>query len=130
MQIEERNYDIYNPDNQFLRYKHMMNSQFYNSQANSVGYQQTIKTDEQRYGEIYGDTKKRYDVPKHFKLAELSAKQREDALRAFSSSQQPGTNTKEIDMDPWQRRHLKPQTVSIYQVPQKPQPEPVGPPKP
>lgn len=61
----------------------MMNSQFYNSQANSVGYQQTLKTDEQRYGEIYGDTKKRYDVPRHFKLAELSAKQREDALRAF-----------------------------------------------
>ena len=68
----------------------MMNSQFYNSQANSVGYQQTIKTDEQRYGEIYGDTKKRYDVPKHFKLAELSAKQREDALRAFQQSQQSG----------------------------------------
>ena len=37
-QIEERNYDLNNPDNQFLRYKHMMNSQFYNAQANSVGY--------------------------------------------------------------------------------------------
>lgn len=77
-----------------------------------MGYQQTIKTEQQRYGEIYGDTKKRYEVPKHFKLAELSAKQREDAMRQFSLSQQPGN--KEIDLDPLQRRHLKPQTVSIY----------------
>ena len=59
----------------------MMNSQFYNPQANSVGYQQSVRTEEQRYGEIYGDTKKRYDVPNQFKLAELQAKQREEALR-------------------------------------------------
>lgn len=87
----------------------MMNSQFYNSQANSVGYQQTINDvdADRRYGEIYGDTKKRYEVPQHFRLAELSAKQREDALRAFKQ-QQEGPLVKEIDMDPLQRRHLKP----------------------
>ena len=36
-QIEDRNYDIKNPDTQYLRYKQMINSQYYNLQANSGG---------------------------------------------------------------------------------------------
>ena len=42
-QIEQRNYDLLNPDNQYLRYKHLMNSQYYNLQANTQGYQQATQ---------------------------------------------------------------------------------------
>lgn len=35
-QIQLRNFDLKHPDTQYLRYKHLMNSQFYNLQANST----------------------------------------------------------------------------------------------
>ena len=37
-EIEMRNYDLMNQDNQYLRYKHLMNSQYYNMQVNSQGF--------------------------------------------------------------------------------------------
>ena len=57
----------------------MMNSQYYNDQANSQGFQQST-LNETRYGELAGDTKKHYEgVPATFKVAELAAKQRLEA---------------------------------------------------
>lgn len=61
----------------------MMNSQYYNSQANSQGFQQSTMQ-ESRYGELYGDTKKNYEgVPTTFKVSELAAKQRYEAQAAL-----------------------------------------------
>lgn len=39
-QIQMRNFDLTNPDTQYLRYKHLMSSQYYNLQANSGGFGQ------------------------------------------------------------------------------------------
>jgi hypothetical protein len=33
-----------------------------------------------KYGGLYGETKKVYEIPRHFKLSELQQKQREEAL--------------------------------------------------
>ena len=71
-QIHERNYDIKNPDTQYLRYKQLINSQYYNLRANSEGQQDLLLNDpSSKYGAIYGQTKKVYEVPNHFKLSEL-----------------------------------------------------------
>ena len=45
-----------------------MNSQYYNLQANSAG---ANNPDYETYGELYGDSKKVYEVPRHFKLSVL-----------------------------------------------------------
>jgi len=60
--IQDRNYDLHDPDNQLLRYRHMMNSQYHNSQANSISYNQSVMDQKNRYGELAGDTKKHYDM--------------------------------------------------------------------
>jgi hypothetical protein len=42
--------------------------------------------EQSRYGEIYGGTKKNYNPPQHFKLSELKAQQREEAMRQFRAT--------------------------------------------
>ena len=64
-----RDYDLKNPDTQYLRYKQLMNSQFYNLQANTTNFEQPGIRD--NYGGLYGETKKVYEVPQHFKLKEI-----------------------------------------------------------
>lgn len=125
-QIEERNFDINNPDTQYLRYKQMINSQYYNLQANSGGQQasENARDTRSRYGAIYGDTKKTFEVPHHFKLSEIQAKQRSQAMQNFN----PGAP--DVQLDPTQQRMLKPHTVSIYSIPENQAPQRIEPNRP
>ena len=52
-----------NPDTQYLRYKQLMNSQYYNLNANT-----TMPEEEKagRYGGIYGDSRKVYELPSRY----------------------------------------------------------------
>ena len=132
-QIEERNYDLFNPDNQYLRYKQMMNSQYYNATANSQGFQQQMNQGlpDAWYGELAGDTKKKYEgVPATFKVSELAAKQKIEAAMAMRQTTAGRGMSSEPELDATQQRMLKPQTVSIYQLPQNPKQDPARPPKP
>lgn len=62
-EIGIRNFDLRNPDTQYLRYKQLMNSQYYNLNANT-----TLPDEEKagRYGGIYGDSKKVYELPSRY----------------------------------------------------------------
>lgn len=71
-----------------------------------------------RYGETAGDTKKNYDIPQHFKLSEIAARQKAEALALMR--QQANPMQQSVQLDAAQQRCLKPQTVSIYQLPQNP----------
>jgi hypothetical protein len=102
----------------------MMNSQYYNAQANSQGFQQSTLHDS-RYGELAGDTRKHYEgVPATFKVAELQARQRVEAQAALARKDSAGPH-----LDAAQQKTLRPATVSIYQLPQNPKPEPARPPR-
>ena len=91
-----------------------MNSQYYNLQANSVAQEGDGAAEGARYGQQYGETRTVYAVPTHFKLSEIQAKQREEAVKEVrDKGQQYGG----LRLDPTQLKHLKPETVSIYQVP-------------
>ena len=78
-EIGLRNYDLKNPDTQYLRYKQLMNSQYYNLQANSTNAADPAKS--HGYADMYGDTKKIYELPNRYKL---HAQQREDAMKQMS----------------------------------------------
>ena len=91
-QIELRNFDLTNPDTQYLRYKHLMNSQYYNLNANSGGFMNTGMAQGEgkkseadlKYAGGYGDTTKSYQIPMNFKLQELAAHQQEAAKNALA----------------------------------------------
>jgi len=65
-----RNFDLSNPDTQYLRYKHLMSSQYYNLQANSGGNGQNNEMPHQ-YDTQYGNTTKSYQMPQRYKLSEI-----------------------------------------------------------
>jgi hypothetical protein len=67
--------------------------------------------EQSRYGEIYGGTTKNYNPPRHFKLSELKAQQRDEAMRQFKATGGVGG---ELELDQAQQRGLRPQSVSIY----------------
>jgi len=70
-QIYQRNYDLLNPDNQYLRYRHLMNSQYYNQQANSLAFNQESPFDKTRYLDSFVTSKNSFDIPKQLTLNEL-----------------------------------------------------------
>ena len=74
--VEARNFDLKNPDTQHLRYKQLMNSQYYNLQANTTNFNDPEGNIRDNYGGLYGETKKVYEIPQHFKLSEIQQKQR------------------------------------------------------
>ena len=100
-----------------------MNAQYCNLQANS-GAQNRDETagEGARYGHQYGETKTLYSVPTHFKLSEIASKQRDEAMKGMADK---GKQYGGLRLDPTQLKHLKPETVSIYQVPtvEKPKPQ-------
>jgi len=102
-----------------------MNSQYYNLQANSAAQNRDNDAAEgARYGQQYGETKTVYSVPTHFKLSEIQANQREQAMKEV---QDKGKQYGGLRLDPAQLKHLKPETVSIYQVPTFEKPKPARP---
>ena len=119
-----------NPDTQYLRYQHLMTNQFYNIQANSNGFQDEYMNFDttSQYGQKYGDSKKMYTIPNHFKLAEIKQKQREEAMRQLTDQLKQKSQGPELDQK--QQRLLKPQSITIYQLPQNPAPSAPQPPRP